>query len=121
MTGPAETTSTSPGPVVVPPVDPPSQPSCVPNPVGSVKDSHEKELQKATAFFCDQYAKNPTIINGLISIGHTVIVGDRRKAGGRDYGPVVNEAYEYPPSLGNQDDVYELVLAFGVVKPSRKA
>ncbi|KAI4263475.1 MAG: hypothetical protein L6R42_001382 [Xanthoria sp. 1 TBL-2021] len=48
--GPAETSFTSPAPVVVPPVDPPSQPSCVPNPVDSVKDSHEKELQKATAF-----------------------------------------------------------------------
>jgi hypothetical protein len=106
---PGTTVPTSPGPAtpnptVVAPVDPPSQPSCVPNPTGSVKDAHENELQKPVKFFCDQYAST-TVPNGPINVAHTVIAGDKQE--GRS---VVNVAYDYPPSMGTQDDVYDITV-----------
>ena len=104
---PTGVTSTSPAassPIVVAPVDPPSQPSCVPTPTSSVKDSHESELEKAAAFFCSQYADN-TVQNGPINIADTIIAGDKTEGRG-----VVDVAYVYPPSLGNQDDVYNIAV-----------
>ena len=104
---PTGVTSTSPAassPIVVAPVDPPSQPSCVPTPTSSVKDSHESELEKAAAFFCSQYADS-TVQNGPINIADTIIAGDKTE--GRE---VVDIAYVYPPSMGNQDDVYNIAV-----------
>lgn len=95
---------TAPTPTVVAPVDPPSQPSCVPIPTGSVKDAHEDELQKAAVFFCDHYAST-TVPNGPINIAHTVIAGNKQAGKGS-----VNIAYDYPPDLGNQDDVYDITV-----------
>ena len=100
----APTSPATPSPVVVAPVDPPSQPSCVPTPTGAVKDSHEEELQKAAAFFCSQYADS-TVQNGPINIADTIIAGDKTE--GRE---TVNVAYDYPPSMGNQDDVYDIAV-----------
>ncbi|KAL8904480.1 MAG: hypothetical protein Q9207_003244 [Kuettlingeria erythrocarpa] len=108
---PAPTSSTISAPIIVLPVDPPSQPSCVPNPTDSVKDSHEDELQKAAAFFCSKHTTSPTISSGLISIADMIIAGDREKSEGfLGITIVVNEAYEYPPDLGNQDDVYDISI-----------
>ena len=94
----------TPSATVVPPVNPPSQPSCVPAPTGAVKDSHEGELQKAAAFFCSQYADS-TVQSGPINIADTIIAGDKTE--GR---ATVDVAYVYPPSLGNQDDVYDFTV-----------
>lgn len=101
---PAESSPTTPTPVVVAPVDPPSQPSCVPNPTDSVKDAHEGEMQKAAKYFCDEYASN---INAQapINIVQTIIAGTRTE--GR---ATVDIAYLYPPNMGNQDDVYDIKL-----------
>ncbi|KAI4231791.1 MAG: hypothetical protein LQ349_005388 [Xanthoria aureola] len=108
--GPAETTEipSSPPTPRVAPVNPPSEPSCVPNPTSRVKDSHQKELSKAASFFCDKYA-TATIQTSLISIAHTIIAGDRLQGQGRG-SYVVNVAYDYPPKMGNQDDVYDMAV-----------
>lgn len=84
------------------PVDPPSQPSCVATPTGTFKDSYEGELQKAAAFFCSQYADS-TVQTGPINIADTIIAGDKTE--GRE---TINIAYVYPPSLGDQDNVYDI-------------
>lgn len=97
-------TTVAPPPVVVAPVDPPSQPSCVPNPTNPVKDAHEGELQKVAKYFCDQYASN-TNAKAPINIAQTIIAGT--KSEGRS---TVDIAYLYPPSMGNQDDVYDVKL-----------
>lgn len=100
----APASSATPSPVVVAPVDPPSQPSCVPTPTGAVKDSHKEELKKAAALFCSQYADS-TVQNGPINIADTIIAGDIME--GRK---TVNIAYVYSPSIGNQDDVYDIAV-----------
>jgi hypothetical protein len=92
------------GTPTVAPVDPPSQPSCVPTPTGHVKDAHEGEIQKVAKFFCDQYASN-TNAQAPISITQTVMAGVRTE--GR---ASLDIAYDYPPSEGNQDDVYDIKL-----------
>lgn len=91
-------------PIVVAPVETPSQPSCVPTPTGHVKDSHEEELQKAAAFFCTQYADG-TVQNGPFNIVETIMAGDISE--GR---VMVDVAYVYPPSMGNQDDIYDIFV-----------
>ena len=101
---PAESSPTTPAPVVVAPVDPPSQPSCVPNPTDSVKDAREGEMQKAAKYFCDEYAFN-TNAQAPINIAQTIIAGTRTE--GR---ATVDIAYLYPPDIGNQDDVYDIKL-----------
>ena len=103
-TTPSPTSPPPPSPIVVAPVDPPSQPRCVPAPTGAVKDSHEGELQKAAAFFCSQYADS-TVQNGPINIADTIIAGD--KSEGR---ATVDVAYVYSPSMGSQDDVYDITV-----------
>ena len=96
----ANSTSVKPTSTVVAPVDPPSQPTCVPTPTSKVKDSHEGELEKAAKYFCDEYASN-TNAKGPINIAQTIIAGDRDG---------VDSAYPYPPEMGNQDDVYDITL-----------
>jgi len=104
------TLPTAPGPTspnnppVVNPVDPPSQPSCIPTPTHSVKDAHEGKIQKVTKFFCDKYAFN-TAAKAPINIVQTVMTGTRTE--GR---ATVDIAFDYPPSEGNQDDVYDIKL-----------
>ena len=92
------------GAPTVAPVDPPSQPSCVPTPTDHVKDAHEGEMQKVAKFFCDQYASN-TNAQAPISITQTVMAGERTE--GRTS---VDIAFDYTPSEGNQDDVYDIKL-----------
>lgn len=101
---PEPTPEPTPTPVGVAPVDPPSQPSCVPNPTDSVKDAHEGELEKATKYFCDQHATN-TNAQAPIDIAATIIAGTRSM--GR---ATIDMAYPYPPNMGNQDDVYDISL-----------
>ena len=101
---PAESSPTTPATVVVAPVDPPSQPSCVPSPTNSVKDAREGEMQKAAKYFCDGYASN-TNAQAPINIAQTIIAGTRTE--GR---ATVDIAYLYPPNIGNQDDVYDIKL-----------
>ena len=93
--------SSTTNPPVVASVDPPSQPTCVPNPTTAVKDSHESELQKAAKFFCDEYASN-TVPNGPVNIAQTIISGTRTE--GLE---TVDIAYLY---TGDQveDDVYDI-------------
>ena len=98
------TTSTQPNLPVVTPVDPPSQPSCVPNPTDSIKDSHKGELKKAAKYFCDKHATD-TNAKAPVKNEATIIAGT--KQAGR---AVVDIAYVYPESLGNQDDVYDFSL-----------
>lgn len=81
---------------------PPSQPSCVPAPTGAVKDSHEGELQKAAAFFCSQHADG-TVQNGPINIADTIIAGDETEG-------LVTLDVAFPPSMGKQDDVYDITV-----------
>lgn len=71
---------------------------------GAVKDSHKEELKKAAALFCSQYADS-TVQNGPINIADTIIAGDKTE--GRE---TVNIAYVYSPSIGNQDDVYDIAV-----------
>ena len=93
-------------PVIVTPIDPPAQPSCVSNPIGSVKNAHEGELRHAVKHF---FNKNATEINATPSIKNEAAI----IAGARQEGRVeVNVAYDYPESLGNQDDVYDFSLTF---------
>ena len=101
---PAKSSPTTPAPVVVAPVDPPSPPRCVPNPTDSVKDAHEGEMQKAAKYFCDKYASN-TNAQAPIKIAQTIIAGTRTL--GRT---TVDIAYLYAPNMGNQDDVYDIKL-----------
>ena len=63
-----------------------------------------EELQKAAAFFCAQYADS-TVQNGSINIADTIIAGDRSE--GRE---TIVIAYVYLPSMGNQDDVYDIAV-----------
>ena len=92
------------GAPTIAPVDPPSQPSCVPNPANHVKDAHEGEMQKVAKFFCDQYASN-TNAQAPISIAQTVMAGERSMDR-----TTIDVAFDYPPSEGSQDDVYEIKL-----------
>jgi len=102
---PTAPSPTSPNnPPIVKPVDPPSQPSCIPPPTGSVKDAHEGEMQKVAKFFCDKYASN-TAAKAPINIAQTVTAGTRTE--GRT---TVDIAFDYPPNEGNQDDVYDIKL-----------
>ncbi|KAL9127514.1 MAG: hypothetical protein Q9217_003624 [Psora testacea] len=73
---PAPSSSTEPYPVVVDPVDPPSQPTCVPNPTSDVKDAHEEQTKKAAKYFCNKHASD-TNAKGPIDIVHTIIAGTR--------------------------------------------
>lgn len=98
------TTPTQPNPPVVTPVDPPSQPSCVPKPTGSVKDAHEGELKKAAKYFCGEHAIN-TNAKAPIKNEATIIAGTKQE--GR---AVMDIAYIYAERLGNQDDVYDFSL-----------
>ena len=88
----------------VAPVDPPSQPSCVPNPTDHVKDAHEDEMQKVAKFFCDKYASS-TNAQAPINIAQTVMAGQRSEGRGS-----VDIAFDYPTNEGNQDDVYDITL-----------
>jgi hypothetical protein len=97
-------TATQPTPAVVAPVDPPSQPICIPVPTGSVRDAHEGELQKAVKYFCDQHATD-TNAQAPIKNEATIIAGTRQE--GR---AVVDIAYDYLDSMGTQDDVYDFTL-----------
>ncbi|KAI9883264.1 MAG: hypothetical protein M1823_004962 [Watsoniomyces obsoletus] len=85
-------------------VDPPAAPVCAPSPSGKVKDSHENELKLAAAYFCKQHASE-TGAKGPIDINHAIMAGDQNM--GRT---TVKMAFPYPPSMGNQDDVYDISL-----------
>ncbi|KAL9602203.1 MAG: hypothetical protein Q9179_002629, partial [Wetmoreana sp. 5 TL-2023] len=98
------TTPTQPHPPVVAPVDPPSQPSCVPNPTDSVKDAHGGEVEKAVKYFCDEHATD-TNAKAPIKYEATIIAGTKQV--GR---AVMDIAYVYPENMGNQDDVYDFSL-----------
>lgn len=98
------TTLAQPTPPVISPVDPPSQPSCVPNPTDHVKDAHEGELVKAVKYFCDEHATE-TDAKAPIKTIATIIAGTKQV--GRN---VLDIAYVYPDSMGNQDDVYDFTL-----------
>lgn len=103
--GPPTSTSVDPpSPPPITPVDPPSQPSCVPTPTDQVKDAHEGEMQKVAKFFCDRYAAN-TNAQAPISIVQAVMAGERSE--GRES---IDIAFDYSPSEGNQDDVYQINL-----------
>ncbi|KAL9025128.1 MAG: hypothetical protein Q9196_006003, partial [Gyalolechia fulgens] len=67
-------------------------------------DAHKGEMQKAAKFFCDQYAAN-TNAQAPISITKTIMAGERILGG-----ELVDIAFDYPPSEGNQDDVYDIKL-----------
>ena len=95
-----QTTSTLPTPTVVAPVDPPSEPSCVPSPTDSVKDAHKKDEQLASQYFCDKYS-NDTDAQAPILIAHTIMAGVY-------YELYFDEAYDYSPDIGNQDNVYDI-------------
>lgn len=97
---PPSSSSTPPPPSpTVAPADPPAAPSCVPNPTDAVKDSHEGELQKATKFFCSEYADN-TVTTSNVNITQTII-------GGRQGFRVGNIAGLYTGSK-SKDDVYDI-------------
>lgn len=85
-------------------MDPPSQPSCVPNPTESVRDAHEGELEKAAKYFGDEHG---TDTNAKAPIKNEAPVIADTKQEGR---AVVDIAYVHPESLGNQDDVYDFSL-----------
>ena len=97
-------TSTAPPQNTVKPADPPSQPSCVPNPTDHVKDAHEKEEKKVSKFFCDKYAKN-TNAQAPVSVVQTVMAGTRLEGLA-----TVDIAFDYPDDEGNQDDVYDITI-----------
>lgn len=59
---------------IVAPANPPALASCIANPSTPVKDSHQYELKKAAAFFCDQYASS-TVTTANVNIAQTVISG----------------------------------------------
>lgn len=101
---PAEPSPTEPAPPSVAPVDPPSQPSCVPNPTDSVRDAHENALKKAAEKFCHDHATDNTP-NGPINVAHTIIV-DYRPRLGRAPGLTVD--IEYESNMGTQDNVYDI-------------
>lgn len=99
----APPTKTTPAPVpldTVAPVIPPSQPSCVAPPSGSVKDSHEGELRKVVTFFCDQYAKDT--VSGPVNDAHTVMAGLKTFPHGS-----IDIAMDYTGN-SNEDDVYDI-------------
>ncbi|KAI9882325.1 MAG: hypothetical protein M1823_005932 [Watsoniomyces obsoletus] len=93
-------------PKAVAPVDSPAAPVCAPSPSGKVKDSHETELKLAAAYFCKQHASE-TGAKGPIDINHAIMAGDRNMSR-----TTVKMAFPYPPSMGNQDDVYDISLKF---------
>ncbi|KAI4208869.1 MAG: hypothetical protein LQ351_008134 [Letrouitia transgressa] len=97
-------TSAAPPQDTVKPADPPSQPSCVPNPTKPVKDAHENEQKKVTKFFCDKYAKN-TNAQAPVSVVQTVMAGTKVEFRG-----VIDIAFDYPAKEGNQDDVYDITI-----------
>ena len=101
---PGESSLPTATPVVVAPVDPPSQPSCVPNPTVPVKDANEGEMQKAAKYFCEEYASNTTA-QAPINIAQTIIAGTRTE--GR---ATMDLASLYSPSMGSQDNVYDIKL-----------
>lgn len=102
---PAAPGPTSPNnPPVVNPVDPPSQRSCIPTPTYSIKDTHEDEMQKVAKFFCDKYASN-TAAKAPINIAQTVMAGARAEDR-----VLADIAFDYPPSVGNRDDVYDIKI-----------
>lgn len=87
-------------------VDPPSPPICLPKPTSHIKDAHEREVVKVAKYFCDKYATK-TDEKGPVYISETVMAGLRPR------GKVsVDIAFDYPPSVGNQDDVYDVGLNF---------
>ncbi len=61
-------------------------------------------MHKAVKYFCDQHATN-TNAQAPIKNEATVIAGTRQE--GR---AVVDIAYDYPDSLGVQDDVYDFTI-----------
>ena len=97
-------TPTAPPQDTVKPADPPSQPSCVPNPTDHVKDAHENEEKKVAKFFCDKYAKN-TNAEAPVSVVQTVMAGTRSEGL-----TTVDIAFDYPDNKGNQDDVYDITI-----------
>ncbi|KAL8671114.1 MAG: hypothetical protein Q9168_004383 [Polycauliona sp. 1 TL-2023] len=101
---PAKTPSKTPAPIVVAPVNPPSQPDCVPKPTGHVKDSHETELKRVAAYFCAQYATG-SVAKAPTTIAHTVSAKSYQIGG--VYG---DTASDYDPKIGNRDDVYDITV-----------
>lgn len=97
------TSLTTPAPAIptVAPVDPPSAPTCAPNPTAAIKDSHENELKKAATFFCTQYASN-TVLVGPVDNEQMVVSGVISE--GREN---VDMARLYTGTQ-NEDDVYNI-------------
>ena len=102
---PAESTSTNPSPAAVAPVDPPSQPSCFPNPTERFRDSHKNPLIKATEKFCHDYAANSIPI-GPINIAHTIIANYQPQTGRQ----LARVELEYKSNMGTQADVYDISI-----------
>lgn len=98
----------APSPIVVAPVDPPSQPSCVPPPTGAIRDSHEGALQRSASAFCSLHAHNP-VQKGPINIADTIsastIIAGHELEG--DASPI--SGLTTPPSVA-QDDVYDISI-----------
>ena len=68
---PEPTTESKPPPSpTVAPFETPSQPSCYPTPTGDYKDSHEGNVEKASNWFCNEFATG-TSHNETIYIEHT--------------------------------------------------
>lgn len=85
-------------------MDPPSQPSCVPNLTDFVRDAHKGELEKAAKYFCDEHATD-TNAKAPIKNEATVIAGTKQEGWAE-----VDIAYDYSQSLVKQDDVYDFSL-----------
>ena len=102
---PAESTSTNPSPAAVAPVDPPSQPSCFPNPTERFRDSHKNPLIKATEKFCHDYAANSIPIEP-INIAHTIIANYQPQTGRQ----LARVELEYKSNMGTQADVYDISI-----------
>lgn len=91
-------------PPAVIPVDPPSQPSCVPSPTGKIRDAHEYQLKNAAGYFC---VKHATDTNAQAPINIQATIGTSVRAISRN---TVGIAYEYSNDMMTQDDVYDFSI-----------
>lgn len=56
----------------VPPAAPSSAPSCVANPTGRIRDSHERIHMEVVQYFCDKYAQNHERVNPTIRVVESI-------------------------------------------------
>ncbi|KAL9609171.1 MAG: hypothetical protein Q9167_006048 [Letrouitia subvulpina] len=86
------------------PIDPPSQPSCFPNPTDHVRDAHEANVDRCASFFCSKYGKD-TLPGPKIDVEHAV--APKLISAGR--GSILVGA-DYGGDDPHMDDIYDISI-----------